>query len=383
MIPYSRQSISDADINAVIKVLKSDFLTQGQEVPAFEQSICEYTNSQYAVAVNSATSALHIACLALGLKQNDILWTSPITFVASANCGLYCGASIDFIDIDPNSWNISVEKLELKLKHAKLNNILPKIIVAVHLCGLSCDMKSINALSKKYGFKVIEDASHAIGGRFNNKKIGNCEYSDAAVFSFHAIKGITTGEGGMVVTNNHSLSEQLKLLRNHGISRDENLMTHPADGPWYYQQITLGLNYRMTDIQGALGRNQLMRLDEFILKRHKIATIYNHELSELPLKFQVQPEDSFSGMHLYVVRLNISKINRLKVFEFLRKEGIGANVHYIPVHLQPFYKQFGFKKGQFPEAEQYYNQAISLPLYPDLKKHEINKVIKTLKDILL
>tara|TARA_B100000787_G_C16192597_1_gene298457 strand:+ start:1799 stop:2956 length:1158 start_codon:yes stop_codon:yes gene_type:complete len=381
MIPYSRQSISKEDIETVVKVLKSDFLTQGKEVPAFEESVCEYTGSKFALAVNSATSGLHIACLALGLGSEDILWTSPITFVASANCGLYCGAKVDFVDIDPLTWNISIEKLELKLKKAKIENSLPKILVAVHLCGLSCDMKSINILSKKYGFKVIEDASHAIGGRFKKNRIGNCVYSNATIFSFHAIKGITTGEGGMVLTNNQDLATQVQLLRNHGISREKSLMTHTPDGPWYYQQIALGFNYRMTDIQGALGRSQLKRLDSFISRRHEIASIYDDLLAELPLKFQYNSIDSYSGMHLYVVRVNSDKLikTRKEIFEFLRMKNIGVNVHYIPVHLQPFYKQLGFREGQYPEAESYYREAISLPVYPDLKKQDLNKVVKALR----
>jgi UDP-4-amino-4,6-dideoxy-N-acetyl-beta-L-altrosamine transaminase len=381
MIPYSRQSISKEDIETVVKVLKSDFLTQGKEVPAFEGSVCEYTGSKFAIAVNSATSGLHIACLALGLGNGDTLWTSPITFVASANCGLYCGAKVDFVDIDPLTWNISIEKLELKLKKAKIENSLPKILVVVHLCGLSCDMKSINILSKKYGFKVIEDASHAIGGRFEKNRVGNCVYSNATIFSFHAIKGITTGEGGMVLTNNQDLAIQVQLLRNHGISREKSLMTHTPDGPWYYQQIALGFNYRMTDIQGALGRSQLKRLDNFISRRHEIATIYDDLLAELPLKFQYNSTDSYSGMHLYVVRINSDKLTktRKEIFEFLRMKNIGVNVHYIPVHLQPFYKQLGFTEGQYPEAESYYREAISLPVYPDLKKQDLNKVVKALR----
>jgi UDP-4-amino-4,6-dideoxy-N-acetyl-beta-L-altrosamine transaminase len=379
MIPYSHQSISKSDIDAVVKVLNSDFLTQGKEVPAFESSICEYTGSRFAHAVNSATSALHIACLAMGLQKNDILWTSPISFVASANCGLYCGAKVDFVDIEPLTWNICIKKLELKLIKAKHDGLIPKILVAVHLCGLSCDMKSIRKLSKKYGFKVLEDASHAIGGEFEKNKIGSCQYSDSTVFSFHAIKGITTGEGGMVLTNNDEISNKLLLLRNHGISRDENLMTHSSDGPWYYQQITLGYNYRMTDIQAALGRSQLKRLDNFISKRHELANFYDENLSDFPLKFQNKSVGGYSGMHLYVVRLNKSDKSRKEIFEILRNEGIGVNVHYIPIHLQPFYRQFGFQEGQFPEAESYYQEAISLPIYPNLTDIELTKVITSLR----
>lgn len=379
MIPYSRQSISKTDIETVVKVLNSDYLTQGREVPAFEASVCEYTGSKFAYAVNSATSALHIACLAMGLQKNDILWTSPISFVASANCGLYCGAKVNFVDIDPLTWNLSIEKLELKLINAKKKGLLPKVIVAVHLCGLSCDMKSIRKLSVKYGFKVLEDASHAIGGEYEKLPIGSCKYSDAVVFSFHAIKGITSGEGGMVLTNDEDIAENVKLFRNHGITRDENLMTHLSDGPWYYQQISLGFNYRMTDIQAALGKSQLTKLDSFISRRHELANIYNEYLLDLPLKFQINELCSYSGMHLYVVRLKNIKKSRMDIFETLRENKIGVNVHYIPIHLQPFYKQFGFKEGDYPEAELYYKEAISLPIYPDLKDKEITKVIDNLR----
>ena len=381
MIPYSHQSISSDDINAVVEVLESDFLTQGLGVPTFEKAVCKYSGGKYGLAVNSATSALHLSCLALGLKKNDWLWTSPITFVASANCGLYCGAKIDFVDIDSNTWNISIEKLESKLKKAEQENRLPKILVAIHLCGLSCDMVEINKLSKKYGFNVIEDASHAIGGKFQNKRIGSCSYSDMTVFSFHAIKGITTGEGGMVVTNNKYLADQIELLRNHGITRNKSLMSVEADGQWYYQQIELGYNYRMTDIQAALGSSQLKRLDQFILRRHEIAKLYDEQFVDLPLKFQQTTPEKYSGMHLYVLRLMKGKMkkSRQKVFDELRENGIGVNVHYIPVHLQPFYRQFGFQEGDFSEAESYYKEAISLPIYPDLADEEINSIINTVR----
>ena len=381
MIPYSHQSISSDDINAVVEVLESDFLTQGLGVPTFEKAVCKYTGGKYGLAVNSATSALHLSCLALGLKKNDWLWTSPITFVASANCGLYCGAKIDFVDIDSNTWNISIEKLESKLKKAERENRLPKILVAIHLCGLSCDMVEINKLSKKYGFNVIEDASHAIGGKFQNKRIGSCSYSDMTVFSFHAIKGITTGEGGMVVTNNKYLADQIELLRNHGITRNKSLMSVEADGQWYYQQIELGYNYRMTDIQAALGSSQLKRLDQFILRRHEIAKLYDEQFVDLPLKFQQTTPEKYSGMHLYVLRLMKGKIkkSRQKVFDELRENDIGVNVHYIPIHLQPFYRKFGFQEGDFAEAESYYKEAISLPIYPDLADEEINSIINTVR----
>ena len=381
MIPYSHQSISSDDINAVVEVLESDFLTQGLGVPTFEKAVCKYTGGKYGLAVNSATSALHLSCLALGLKKNDWLWTSPITFVASANCGLYCGAKIDFVDIDSNTWNISIEKLESKLKKAERENRLPKILVAIHLCGLSCDMVEINKLSKKYGFNVIEDASHAIGGKFQNKRIGSCSYSDMTVFSFHAIKGITTGEGGMVVTNNKYLADQIELLRNHGITRNKSLMSVEADGQWYYQQIELGYNYRMTDIQAALGSSQLKRLDQFILRRHEIAKLYDEQFVDLPLKFQQTTPEKYSGMHLYVLRLMKGKMkkSRQKVFDELRENDIGVNVHYIPIHLQPFYRKFGFQEGDFAEAEFYYKEAISLPIYPDLADEEINSIINTVR----
>jgi UDP-4-amino-4,6-dideoxy-N-acetyl-beta-L-altrosamine transaminase len=315
----------------------------------------------------------------MGLQKNDILWTSPISFVASANCGLYCGAKVNFVDIDPLTWNLSIEKLELKLINAKKKGLLPKVIVAVHLCGLSCDMKSIRKLSVKYGFKVLEDASHAIGGDYEKLPSGSCKYSDAVVFSFHAIKGITSGEGGMVLTNDEDIAENVKLFRNHGITRDENLMTHLSDGPWYYQQISLGFNYRMTDIHAALGKSQLTKLDSFISRRHELANIYNEYLLDLPLKFQINELCSYSGMHLYVVRLKNIKKSRMDIFETLRENKIGVNVHYIPIHLQPFYKQFGFKEGDYPEAELYYKEAISLPIYPDLKDKEITKVIDNLR----
>ena len=381
MIPYSHQSISSDDINAVVEVLESDFLTQGLGVPTFEKAVCKYTGGKYGLAVNSATSALHLSCLALGLKKNDWLWTSPITFVASANCGLYCGAKIDFVDIDSNTWNISIEKLESKLKKAERENRLPKILVAIHLCGLSCDMVEINKLSKKYGFNVIEDASHAIGGKFQYKRIGSCSYSDMTVFSFHAIKGITTGEGGMVVTNNKYLADQIELLRNHGITRNKSLMSAEADGQWYYQQIELGFNYRMTDIQAALGSSQLKRLDQFILRRHEIAKFYDEQFVDLPLKFQQTTPEKYSGMHLYVLRLMKGKIkkSRQRVFDELRENDIGVNVHYIPIHLQPFYRKFGFQEGDFAEAESYYKEAISLPIYPDLADEEINSIINTVR----
>ena len=385
MIPYGRQNISQQDINAVVEVLQSDFLTQGPKVPAFEQSVMEACNAKYAIAVNSATSALHIACLALGLGKGDWLWTTPNTFVASANCGLYCGAQVDFVDIDPNTYNLCAKELEKKLITAEKTGKLPKVVIPVHFSGQPCDMAAIHALSQKYGFKIIEDASHAIGGKYKGEPIGNCRYSDITVFSFHPVKIVTTAEGGMAVTNDTKLAEQLNLLRSHGITRDEGLMTKPADGPWYYQQIGLGYNYRMTDMQAALGVSQMQRLDEYVAKRHELAERYNQLLKDLPITLPWQHEDSYSGLHLYVIRLQLDKISKthLDVFNGMREAGILVNLHYIPVHLQPYYQEMGFNEGQFPEAEQYYKEAISLPMFPTMTEEQQNHVVSTLKELLV
>ena len=302
-IPYGRQNISEADIQAVVDVLRSDFLTQGPAVPAFEQAVANYCGASHGVAVNSATSALHIACLALGLGPGDWLWTTPITFVASANCGLYCGAQVDFVDIDPRTYNLCPLALEAKLKKAEHMKRLPKVLVAVHLCGQPCDMAAIHALSQRYGFKIIEDASHAIGGQYKHEPIGNCRYSDITVFSFHPVKIITTAEGGMAITNNAELAHTMSLLRSHGITRDPEQMTQVPDGPWYYQQIELGFNYRMTELQAALGVTQMQRLDQFVSRRHEITNWYNTHLKHLPLVLPAQLAAGYSGLHLYVVRL--------------------------------------------------------------------------------
>lgn len=381
MIPYGRQDISEQDIQAVIDVLRSDFLTQGPAVPAFESAVASYCGAEYAVAVNSATSALHIACLALGVGKGDIVWTTPITFVASANCALYCGASVDFVDIDPHTYNMSVECLAEKLAQAKHTGKLPKVVIPVHLCGQPCNMESIYALAQKYGFKVIEDASHAIGGRYRSEPIGNCRYSDITVFSFHPVKIITTAEGGMAMTNNAQLAKRLQLLRSHGITRDVNDMTHALDGPWYYEQIDLGYNYRMTDLQAALGLSQMQRLDEFVTRRHAISKRYDQLLADLPVKKPWQHGDSYSGLHLYVIRLNLTKISKThrQVFEALRAASIGVNLHYIPVYRQPYYESLGFKAGHCPEAEQYYAEAISLPMYPGLTIVEQDTVIDAIR----
>lgn len=384
MIPYGRQDINQQDINAVVDVLKSDFLTQGPQVPAFEQAIIEACDAKYAVAVNSATSALHIACLALGLGNDDWLWTTPNTFVASANCALYCGAKVDFVDIDPRTYNLCAKQLEKKLIAAQKVGKLPKIVIPVHFSGQSCDMQAIHELAKKYGFSIIEDASHAIGGKYKGEPIGNSRYSDITVFSFHPVKIVTTAEGGMAVTNNAKLAEQLNLLRSHGITRDEELMTKAADGPWYYQQIELGYNYRMTELQAALGLSQMQRLEEFVIKRHELASRYDNLLHDLPIILPWQHPDSYSARHLYVIRLQLEQINitHLDVFNALRAAGIQANLHYIPVHMQPYYQKMGFASGQFPEAEKYYKEAISIPLFSAMTEGQQDTVCSTLKTIL-
>ena len=380
MIPYGRQEITEEDIDTVVDVLRSDFLTQGPVVPQFEEAVRLHVGADYAVAVNSATSALHIACLALDLGPGDWLWTSPITFVASANCGLYCGAKIDFIDIDPRTYNISPLALEEKLLVAEKEGKLPKVLVAVHLCGQSCEMESIHALCQKYNVKIIEDASHAIGGKYKGQYVGNCRYSDVTVFSFHPVKIITTGEGGMALTNDVSLAEKMILLRSHGITREERLMTNAPDGPWYYQQLALGFNYRITDIQAALGASQMRRLNEFVSKRHEIASRYNDKLSHLPVISPFQSKVNYSAYHLYVIRLELTKINKThkEVFELLREKGIGVNLHYMPVYKQPYYEAIGYLENDFPNANAYYSEAISLPIYPGLSFAEQDKVIEAL-----
>lgn len=382
MIPYGRQDISDEDIQSVIEVLRSDWLTQGPAVPRFEQSIAEYCGAKHAIAVNSATSALHLACLSLGLGKGDLVWTSPITFVASANCALYCGADVDFVDIDPRTYNMSTRVLEEKLIAAERKGRLPKIVIPVHFAGQSCEMREINLLAEHYGFRIIEDASHAIGGKYLDGPIGNCRYSDIAVFSFHPVKIITTGEGGMAVTNDPELAERMALLRSHGITRDSTKMTKASDGPWYYQQIDLGFNYRMTDIQAALGSSQMERLDEFVSKRHVVAERYDALLTGLPVITPWRNPESLSAFHLYVVRLRLNEIEKthLAVFEQMRSQGIGVNLHYIPVHLQPYYETLGFRSGYCPEGERYYGEAISLPLYPGLTEDNQNRVVDALKE---
>lgn len=385
MIPYGRQEIMQQDIDAVVSVLGSDFLTQGPAVPLFEQAITSYCGAEHAVAVNSATSALHVACLALDLGPGDWLWTSPVTFVASANCGLYCGAKVDFVEIDPRTYNMSAEQLADKLARAKKDGKLPKVVVPVHLSGQSCDMESIYGLSQQYGFKIIEDASHAIGGKYKNDAIGNCRYSDITVFSFHPVKIITTGEGGMALTNNTMLSKRMKLLRSHGISSDaEDMQSRLSDELWNYQQIDLGFNYRMTDILAALGLSQMQRLDQFVTKRHIIAKRYDQMLSSLPVVAPYQHEDSYSSFHLYVIRLKTDEINKThrQVYDALRSAGILVNLHYIPVYRHPYYEQMGYSLGYCPQAEKYYSEAISIPMYPTLTENDLTYTISTLVSIL-
>lgn len=384
MIRYGQQDITPADIDAVVDVLRSVHLTQGPQIQAFEQSVLGHTGARHAVAVNSATSALHIACLALDLGPGDWLWTSPNTFVASANCALYCGAQVDFVDIDPQTYNLCPQQLEQKLKVAQSQGKLPKIVVPVHLAGQACDMAAIHALSQTYGFKIIEDASHAIGGRYQGEPIGNCRYSDITVFSFHPVKIITTAEGGMALTNSDALATRLGLLRSHGITRDPDLMDGPIAGPWDYQQIALGYNYRMTDMQAALGCSQMSRLNDYIDTRHRIAQRYRDLLGDLPLQLPWQHPDSHSAYHLYVIRLQLDRTTRTHrdVFEALRAADIMVNLHYIPVHTQPYYRRMGFKAGDFPQAEQYYREAISIPMHPTLTEAEQDQVAHCLREAL-
>lgn len=381
MIPYGRQDISDSDVQSVINVLNSEYLTQGPVVPAFERVIEEYTGVKYCVAVNSATSALHIACLALGVGEGDIVWTSPISFVASSNCALYCGAAVDFVDIDPLTYNMSIDSLTLKLELARKQGQLPKVVIPVHLAGQSCDMQAISLLAIKYGFRIIEDASHAIGGKYLGNRVGNCKYSDITVFSFHPVKIVTTGEGGAALTNCKILAEKLFKLRSHGITRVPEEMTCESHGPWYYQQIDLGYNYRMTDIQAALGISQMRRIDEFIDKRHQIAKKYYELLSNLKLKLPHVEQGVISAFHLYIIRLKLDEVSssHKEIFEFLRKNGVMVNLHYIPIYSHPFYKAMGFKVEDFPQAESFYSEAISIPMYSSLTEEQQEIVVETIK----
>jgi UDP-4-amino-4,6-dideoxy-N-acetyl-beta-L-altrosamine transaminase len=383
MIPYGRQQISQDDIDAVVAVLRSDFLTQGPAVPAFEQALADYCGAANAVAVNSATSALHLACLALGVGPGDWVWTSPITFVASANCALYCGARVDFVDIDPRTYCLSPERLEEKLVQAEAAGRLPAAVVAVHLCGQSCDMQRIHALSQRFGFAVVEDASHALGGRYLDAPIGAGHFSDITVFSFHPVKIATTAEGGAAITNDIGLAERMRRLRSHGITREPSEMTHASDGPWYYQQIELGFNYRLTELQAALGLSQLARVDAFVARRHEIARRYDTAFQDVAVTTPWAHPDCRSALHLYVIRLQLGRLRRShrEVFEALRAASIGVNLHYIPVHLQPYYQRLGDVTGTFDEAERYYAEAISLPMFPSMTDAEQERVIDAVRTV--
>jgi UDP-4-amino-4,6-dideoxy-N-acetyl-beta-L-altrosamine transaminase len=384
VIPYGKQNINQADIDSVVNVLRSDFLTQGPQVPLFEKTVSNYCGAEFGVAVNSATSALHIACLALGLKKGDWLWTSPNSFVASANCGLYCGAKVDFIDIDPLTYNLSTKELEKKLIQAKKQGKLPKIVIPVHFAGQSCDMRKIHQLSIEYGFSIIEDASHAIGAQYLDRPVGGCQYSDITIFSFHPVKIITTAEGGLAATNSAKLFEKMQLFRSHGVTRDARLMTKEAKGDWYYQQVELGFNYRMTELQAALGVSQMERLDEFITVRHNLQERYDSLLDTSIIKPH-QDQDNYSALHLYPIQINLDDANknRQQVYDELRKNDIGVNVHYIPIYTQPYYQKFGYQKGDFPNMEKFYSRSLSLPLYFDMTYKQQDFVLKTLANSML
>ena len=386
LIPYGRQDVTDADVSAVVEVLRSDWLTQGAKVPEFEQSVCSLVGANYAVAVNSATSALHVACLALGLSRGDSLWTSPISFVASSNCARYCGADVDFVDIDPKSWNIDPAKLEERLVAAEKKGRLPKVVVPVHLAGIPCDMRKIKELSSKYGFWILEDASHALGTRTDKFGVGDCSYSDVTVFSFHPVKTITTGEGGVATTNCQEIANRMALFRSHGITRDAAELQKPSEGSWYYEQIDLGYNYRMTDVAAALGISQISRLDSYISRRAELANLYVEKLTGLPILmgFQKCETSVTPSRHLFVVRIDFHALrkSRAAVVNHLRDQGIVTSVHYRPIYLNPYYRQLGFAEGYAPEAEAYYAQALSLPLFPKLENNDISRITSSLEEAL-
>ncbi|WP_186400627.1 UDP-4-amino-4,6-dideoxy-N-acetyl-beta-L-altrosamine transaminase [Stappia sp. P2PMeth1] len=383
MIGYGRQSISQADRDAVLTVLDSDYLTQGPKNVEFEELVSAYCGAKQAISACNATAALHMAYAALNVEVGDLVWTSPITFVATANAARFLGADIDFVDIDPLTWNLSVERLEEKLRVARKKGRLPKLVVPVHFTGQSCDMERISQLAKEYGFSVVEDAAHAIGGRYHDMPVGSCRYSDITVFSFHPVKVITTGEGGMALTNNPVLAERMRLFVTHGVTRDSTLMQLPADGPWSYEMLSLGWNYRLTDMQAALGISQMTRLDDFVTRRHEIAGRYDQAFADMGLGTPYRAEWQYSAFHLYCIRWpeGLGGLSRLQAFEALRARGIGVNVHYIPVHLQPYYRQFGFAPGDFPQAESYYKEAITLPLHPSLTEAEITHIIQSIGEV--
>lgn len=383
MIPYSRQLISKSDIASVNKVLKSDFLTQGPNKKKFENLLSKTCGVKYSSTFNSATSALHIACLALGVGRGDEVWTCTNSFVASANCALYCQAKIDLVDIDPSDFNMCMESLEKKLSKAKKRNKLPKVIIPIHFGGLPPNLKKLKELKKKYKFKIIEDASHALGAKYNSEDIGNCKYSDIAVFSFHPIKMITTIEGGVATTNNQKYADQMSKLRTHGIVKEKFKMKRKKEGNWYYEQNDLGLNYRMNDVQAALGLSQLKKLNKFLKRRREIAKLYIKKLKKLPVNFQLENLKLKSSYHLFVIEIQKGKKLKKKIFDILRRNNILVNVHYIPIHLQPYYmKNFGFKKGQFKLAENYYDRAISLPIYYSLSNSRVQSIINLIKKYL-
>jgi UDP-4-amino-4,6-dideoxy-N-acetyl-beta-L-altrosamine transaminase len=377
LIPYGRQSISEEDIEAVVEVLRSDFLTQGPAVPAFEESVASLSGAKYGVATNSATSALHLACLALGVGPGDSVWTSPLTFVASSNAALYCGAGVDFVDVDERTYNMCPVRLEEKLDRAAQAGKLPKAIIPVHLAGQSCDMQAIHAAASRHDVRIIEDASHAIGGSYRSKPVGCCEFSDIAVFSFHPVKIVTTGEGGMAMTSDPGLAEAMRLDRSHGITRDPAQLQHDDVGPWYYEQQRLGFNYRMTDICAALGLSQMTRIEEFVARRREIAAAYDAAFADLPVTSPWQHPDTASAWHLYVIRIDRQRASRShrEIFDSLREAGIGVNLHYIPVYRQPYYRELGFGQGHCPNAEAYYAEAISLPMYFGLSDDEQRQVV--------
>ncbi len=378
-IPYAKQSIGWGDYLGLARALGSEFLTQGPLTIKFESAVSNYVKAKYAVSANSATSALHMACLSLGVRAGDIVWTSAITFVASANCAMYCGATVDFVDIDPETYNMSVDSLRKKLKTASVSGKLPKVVIPVHLTGQPCEMKEIHELSIEYGFSIIEDASHAIGARYRNQMIGSCEFSDITVFSFHPVKIITTGEGGMAMTNDVSLAKKLRSFRSHGITRNENEMLSEPDGPWYYEQIALGYNYRMTDLQAALGLSQLRRIERFIRRRQKIESLYGASLSKLDVKLPFQASNVQSALHLYVLQVRAG--DRLRIFKSLHDCGVMVNLHYIPVYRHPFYSKLGYAREDFPNSEKYYARALSLPMFPKLSNHQVTKICEILSEL--